>query len=100
MGTGGCPVWHLRVRSYDYPVLYLEYVLMKRSIEWHNQCLANHSDYIKREQEYLTTITARLSSSIEQYNFRKNQVEVAIKCGKEVFDAEKYLVKRVVKHSV
>jgi hypothetical protein len=70
---------------------------MKRSIEWHRECLINRN----KNLEHLIIQRDRLNREIEkdkkENDFYSMQIRTAIDEGRAAFDCERYLVKRSAK---
>ena len=67
---------------------------MKRSIAWHEHCLQNQQDYLRREREFLEQKIAsfeRLRADVEQYAKHINKAKAD---GMAEFDSDMFNKKR------
>lgn len=67
---------------------------MQQSIEWHEKCLANMTQYLKDLNNEYHRVLKEHDDLLVKITFYNYQIEVAKKEHKEKFDDEKYLVKR------
>lgn len=67
---------------------------MQQSIEWHEKCLANMTDYLQDLNREYHRILKQHDDLLVKITFYNHQIEVAKKEHKAKFDDEKFLVKR------
>jgi hypothetical protein len=63
---------------------------MKRSIAWHEDCLANQYRYAQRTNAEGVRLIAKAAEGYESAHEYKKQIERAKRLGKDGFDAEKF----------
>lgn len=64
--------------------------MSKMSIEWHEKCLKNQKNYVKRCAEELRVAHAKYLGALEECKKYERQIERAKKLGKDGFDSERF----------
>jgi hypothetical protein len=72
-----------------------EEISMKKSIEWHKEGLVNSTRHAKTRREEVERALAAVERLEQRNRLTQAQIELAIKEGKDGFDAERYAVKRL-----
>ena len=67
---------------------------MKKSIKWHQECLANHLFSVQQEEMVLEDRRKHVERSRAEYEFAAYQLAEAIREGKDGYDADRYKVKK------
>lgn len=70
------------------------------SLEWHRTRLANWECLLKDRGEELSVLLAVINMLRDQITFSRAQIEEAEKRGVEGYDAERFMVKHPLKHTV
>ncbi len=73
---------------------------MKKPISWHKDCLSNRKKYMVRQLKEIAWQLDKINDavgSLEEIEFREEQIETATREGKDSFDEDKYLVGRKTK---
>ena len=64
--------------------------MMKRSIDWHEECLQNQRDHLKREREKLDRQIATVDRLVRDLDVYVRQVKRAKRLDKDGFDRDKF----------
>ena len=64
---------------------------MKRTIEWHEECLSNAEISLTYEAACLATYQRRYDQARERFEFRRTQIAEARRRGLDGFDADRFL---------
>lgn len=67
---------------------------MKKSIQWHEDCLRNRKISLDQDRTSLDLATERLDNSVISYNNYLHQITQAKDENKDGFDRDRYLVKK------
>lgn len=67
---------------------------MKRSLEWHRECLENWERSLIGQRNDFARAKANLERSEAEFAFYAQQVEEAERRGMDAFDRDRLLVKR------
>lgn len=68
---------------------------MKNSIDWHMQCLKNSESSLEQKKRELARIVASLNQDTDRVVKYKQQIERAMREGKDGFDSDKFGKSRV-----
>lgn len=66
---------------------------MKKSIKWYQECQANLFISIIQQDKIIKGMIKSLKEMKSRYNFREEQINKAIKQGKNSFDGERFMKK-------
>jgi len=67
---------------------------MKRPVEWHEQCLANQKDYLRRKREEVERLLGEIERVFNKAVFYERQISEAKRRKMNGFDSDRLLVKR------
>lgn len=67
---------------------------MKRSVEWHEECLANMRNHLQRERDELERKMASVERTKNQVSEYARQIIRAKEEGLAEFDSDRYMKKR------
>ena len=65
-----------------------------QTIKWHQNCQVNVKHYIDKRRLEFQELKDKLKSDEEKYDFKETQICEAIRKGKEMFDDEKFMIKK------
>lgn len=66
---------------------------MKRSIEWHEECLISMKSYLSREIKFLNEQKMKVLKLTSDCRFLEFQINRAMRMGKDGFDPEQFGIK-------
>jgi len=64
---------------------------MKNKISWYQECLKNSTDSVNRDLECILSRFALIMRNKFDNDFRKVQIDEAIRQGKDGFDSDKFM---------
>lgn len=67
---------------------------MKFAIEWHQRCLVNGKKSLEQDKERLKSLKEDIKISEKRISFYEEQINEAIKKGKDGFDSDKFMKKK------
>ena len=68
---------------------------MKKSIEWHKECLKNAKAQVNRLRLEAESLMKNVEDKERSNALAQAQIDLAIREGKDSFDREKYAIKRL-----
>ena len=68
---------------------------MKQTIEWHSECLRNMVKHAMRLRDMMDRATDDYVRFRESCLFRERQIAEAVKQGRDGFDDERFMVKKL-----
>lgn len=68
---------------------------MKKSINWHKDCLKNQQRSIYEKRVLIDKLIEQRDKQVRRHNLYTAQVNLAVKEGKDCFDSEKFAIKRL-----
>ena len=70
------------------------------SIEWHKECLSNNRAYAIKLREEAERAAARAENEWQNLLFYAEQIDTAVLKGKEIFDRERFMIKKRLEKSM